>query len=81
MELTSTEDPFPPEYYVGFLSQHWVQAALGVPLNYTESVTSVFEAFQITGDYPRGGFLEDLAYILDQGIKVAMVYGDRDYVC
>jgi hypothetical protein len=64
----------------GFLSKNWVQSALGVPLNYTESVNSVFDAFNDIGDYARGGFLEDLAYILDQGIKVAMVYGDRDYV-
>lgn len=58
-----------------------MQAALGVPLNYTESVSSVFEAFTQTGDYVRGGYLEDLAYILEQGIKVALVYGDRDFAC
>jgi hypothetical protein len=75
------KDPFPPGYYIGFLSQNWVQSALGVPLNYTESVSSVFEAFTKTGDYIRSGYLEDLAYILDQGIKVALVYGDRDYAC
>jgi carboxypeptidase C (cathepsin A) len=27
------------------------------------------------------GYLEDIAYILDSGIKVALVYGDRDYAC
>jgi hypothetical protein len=64
----------------GFLNQRWVQSALGVPLNFSDGVESVFEAFHGIGDYARGGFLEDLAYILDQGIKVAMVYGDRDYV-
>lgn len=72
---------FPPEFYVGFLAKHWVQAALGVPLNFTDSVNSVFTAFHTIGDYARGGFLEDLSYILDQGIKVALVYGDRDYAC
>jgi hypothetical protein len=73
--------PFPPNYMIGYLGQQWVQKALGVPLNYTESVNSVFEAFNEMGDYVRGGFLEDIAYILDSGIKVAMVYGDRDYIC
>ena len=29
----------------------------------------------------RGGMLEDLAFILSHGIKVAMVYGDRDIAC
>ncbi len=27
------------------------------------------------------GYLEDIAYILDSGIKVALAYGDRDYAC
>lgn len=74
-------DPFPPNYFIGFLNQHWVQGALGVPVNYTISVNSVYYAFQSTGDYARGGYLEDMAYILDNGVKIAMVYGDRDYAC
>ncbi|KAJ5933777.1 Carboxypeptidase S1 [Penicillium verhagenii] len=77
-------DPFPPQYYFGFLSQHWVQKALGVPINYTESIDSVYEGFDATGDYPRDdvhGYLNDLAYVLDSGIKVSLIYGDRDYAC
>ncbi|KAL4919475.1 Alpha/Beta hydrolase protein [Aspergillus aurantiobrunneus] len=77
-------DPFPPPYYLGYLSQHWVQDALGVPINFTESIDSVYTGFSGTGDYPRSdvhGYLEDLAYVLDSGIKVALVYGDRDYAC
>ncbi|KAJ5177009.1 Carboxypeptidase S1 [Penicillium canariense] len=77
-------DPFPPNYFLGFLNQHWVQDALGVPINFTESVDSVYEGFQSTGDYARAdvrGYLDDLAYVLDSGIKVALVYGDRDYAC
>lgn len=76
-----TADPFPYSYYMGFLNTQWVQRALGVPVNYTESVASVYDAFSVTGDYPRDGFLEDIAYVLDSGIKVALVYGDRDYAC
>ncbi|KAL4768318.1 Alpha/Beta hydrolase protein [Aspergillus nidulans var. acristatus] len=77
-------DPFPPPYYLGYLSQHWVQDALGVPINFTESIDSVYNAFGSIGDYARSdvrGYLEDLAYVLDSGIKVALVYGDRDYAC
>lgn len=78
-------DPFPPSYYLGFLAQHWVQAALGVPINYTQSTNGVYYAFQSTGDYARtdirGGQLTDLAYLLDNGVKVAFMYGDRDYAC
>ena len=74
-------DPFPPSFFIGFLNQAWVQKALGVPVNYTESSNAVGNGFTATGDYARGGFLEDLGYVLDNGIKVAMVYGDRDYAC
>jgi len=74
-------DPFPYPYYIGFLNQHWVQQALGVPVNYTQSIASVYEAFGDTGDFPRDGFLEDIGAVLDAGVKVALVYGDRDYAC
>lgn len=75
-------DPFPPNYYIGYLNQPHVQAALGVPINYTNpGGNSAYYAFQDTGDYPRGGYLQDLSYLIDNGIKVAMVYGDRDYAC
>ncbi|KAJ5908407.1 hypothetical protein N7495_001089 [Penicillium taxi] len=77
-------DPFPPPYFLGFLNKNWVQSALGVPINYTESIDSVYKAFTSTGDYPRSdvhGYLHDLGYVLDSGIKVALVYGDRDYAC
>ncbi|KAJ5795055.1 Peptidase S10 serine carboxypeptidase [Penicillium paradoxum] len=77
-------DPFPPSYFLGWLNQHWVQRALGVPINFTESSNGAYNAFKSTGDYPRSdvrGYIEDLAYVLDSGIKVALVYGDRDYAC
>lgn len=74
-------NPFPPSYYVGLLSQPWVQEALGVPLNFSDSTTSIWEAFNEVGDYARGGYLEDLASLLDSGVKVALVYGDRDFAC
>jgi carboxypeptidase D len=74
-------DPFPPNYFIGYLNQHWVQAALGVPVNFTVSAYSVFTAFDSTGDYARGGYLEDIGYLLDNGVKVALMYGDRDYIC
>jgi carboxypeptidase C (cathepsin A) len=75
-------DPFPPNYYVGYLNQPYVQEALGIPVNFTGvGGDGPYYAFQATGDYPRSGLLEDLSYLIDSGIKVAMVYGDRDYAC
>ena len=38
-------DPFPPEYYVGYLAKADVQQAIGVPINFTESIGSVNSAF------------------------------------
>ncbi|KAI9793675.1 MAG: hypothetical protein M1816_007570 [Peltula sp. TS41687] len=74
-------DPFPPPFFIGFLNQRWVQAALGVPVNYTISSNAVYDAFSATGDYIKGGLLKDLGDILDKGIKVALMYGDSDYAC
>ena len=78
-------DPFPPPYYIGYLARPDVQQALGARINYTESNNAVGGAFYYTSDYERedirGGYLQDLAYLLDNGVKVAMMYGDRDYAC
>ena len=58
---------------------------MGVAINFTESTDGVYEAFTATGDYARkdirGGSLQDLAYLLDNGVKVALLAGDRDYAC
>ena len=73
-----------------YLNQPWVQSALGVPLNYT-SISNVILAdysLDFTNSNPRLGTgdgsrrsITELEYALAQDIKVAMVYGDRDYRC
>ena len=65
----------------GYLNQQWVQQALGVPVNHSSSSTAVSNDFHSTGDYARGNSLESLAYLLDSGVKVAGMYGDRDWAC
>ncbi|KAF1957321.1 alpha/beta-hydrolase [Byssothecium circinans] len=72
---------FPPPWYLGFLNQPHVQQSLGVPLNWSQSNSAVATAFRGIGDYPRPGWKEDLAYLLEEGIKVTLLYGDRDYAC
>lgn len=74
-------DPFPWNYHLGWLNEHWVQKALGVPVNFTWVSYAVSSGFNAHGDMPRGGYLEDLADLLDHGVKVALVYGDRDFAC
>lgn len=73
--------PTPPSFYEGWLNQEWVQKEMGVPLNWTQSSGTVSTAFRSIGDYPRDGWLQDLEYLLENEIKVALVYGDRDYAC
>ncbi|KAG8531005.1 uncharacterized protein KY384_004362 [Bacidia gigantensis] len=74
-------DPFPPSTYLEYLNDADVQAAVGVPLNYTQNSDAVAQAFQATGDVERGETIQQLANLLSRGVKVALVYGDRDYLC
>ncbi|ROW02796.1 hypothetical protein VSDG_01803 [Cytospora chrysosperma] len=74
-------DPFPPNHHLGWLGQQWVQRALGVPVNFTWLSMPVASAFTRHGDMPRGGYLEGLGRLLDGGVAVHLVYGDRDYAC
>lgn len=74
-------DSFPTNYHIGWLNQHWVQKALGVPLNFTWVSPAVSGSFDFHGDMSRGGYLEALADLLDNGVKVHLVYGDRDFAC
>ncbi|KAK0777444.1 hypothetical protein LTR59_013859 [Friedmanniomyces endolithicus] len=75
-------DPFPPYYLAAYLNQDWVQKELGVPVNYTEDSNLVANIFlALTGDPSVVRGLEKLEYLLSSGVKVALVYGDRDYRC
>ncbi|KAK4250005.1 Alpha/Beta hydrolase protein [Corynascus novoguineensis] len=73
-------DPFPPPHLHGYLARREVQAALGVPVNYTAFSPVVNAAFVAAFDPLRGGQLDELATLLDgsEGVKVHLVYGDRD---
>ncbi|KAH6670958.1 carboxypeptidase S1 [Plectosphaerella plurivora] len=77
LEPTMFPDPFVP----GYLNQRSVQEALGVPLNFTGSSNAIATAYRNIGDYNRPGWLEDMGYLLDQGKKVTLMYGDRDFAC
>lgn len=64
-----------------FYNQRWVQEALGVPVNFTLSAESVvMNMLYGTGDLVMPTY-ETLEYILDAGVGVAFVYGDRDFDC
>ena len=76
------KDPTPPEYMVDFLNLASTQEALGVDTNYTEySNTEIYYAFAQTGDFVYPNFKDDLEAILNASVRVAMIYGDADYIC
>lgn len=74
------KDPFPPPHMYGWLTQESVLAALGSPVNFTQHSEAVSTNFDHSGDQIIG-FVDAIGYVLDHGIKVAMVYGDRDWAC
>ena len=37
--------------------------------------------FNVSGDFVKGHNLDFLGQLLDDGVKVALVYGDKDYQC
>ncbi|KAH8881533.1 alpha/beta-hydrolase [Thozetella sp. PMI_491] len=73
-------DSLPPPYGKGFLQQQWVRDALGAAVNFSDTGNIAQQNFAITGDYVRG-YLPELGALLDAGVKVALIYGDRDYQC
>lgn len=75
------DDPTPPAYFVDFLNMASTQDALGVNLNYTESNDEIYFAFQQTGDFVYPNFIQDIEMLLDNGVRVALFYGDADYIC
>ncbi|KAJ3533829.1 hypothetical protein NM208_g7804 [Fusarium decemcellulare] len=69
------------EWNVGYYNQDWVQRDLGVRVNWTvEDYTYQQSMFVGTADAMISD-LTPLEHVLQRGINVAFVYGDRDYQC
>ncbi|KAI1344910.1 peptidase [Xylariaceae sp. FL0016] len=72
----------PPGHWVDYLNSAEVQNAIGVDINYTStSSQQVWLGFDYTGDFVYPDLLEDLENILNSGVRVALIYGDADYIC
>ncbi|KAH7071608.1 Alpha/Beta hydrolase protein [Paraphoma chrysanthemicola] len=72
---------FPHDYMIGYMNQAWVQKELGVPLNFTISSNAVVNTFfGVTGD-PFKVTIDTINHVAESGIKVALIFGDRDYRC
>ncbi|CAK4034662.1 related to carboxypeptidase C (cathepsin A) [Lecanosticta acicola] len=76
-----TKDPTAPSYYEAYLNQAHIQQALGVSVNYTGINYDVWYGFQSRGDWVYPNFLLDLQEIIASGVRVALIYGDADYIC
>jgi carboxypeptidase C (cathepsin A) len=72
---------FPPKWAAGYLNDAETQQALGVPLNWTGTAVPVAVGFDRSGDFILGNGLGKLGLLLDRGVKVALLYGDRDFQC
>jgi carboxypeptidase C (cathepsin A) len=76
------DDPTPPDYFQDFLNLASTQEALGVNINYTTTnARNVSAGFASTGDFVWPNFIKDLEEILGYGVRVALLYGDADYIC
>jgi hypothetical protein len=73
--------PFPSFSYLEYLNNVQVQQSIGSMVNYTDSSNAVFDAFIRTGDVIRDDALPDLSYLVTNGVRVTLMYGDADYIC
>jgi carboxypeptidase C (cathepsin A) len=81
-DIRHTEpDPTPEEYYIDMLNTAAVQQAIGVDTNYTSANDNTYYSFQATGDFVYPNFIEDIEELLNNSVRVTMVYGDADYIC
>ncbi|KAJ5603616.1 hypothetical protein N7537_006572 [Penicillium hordei] len=74
-------DPFPSNLYLEYLNSAAVQSSIKTPVNFSTSNQDVSYAFTMTGDRARGGQIAQLASLLAKGVRVALIYGDSDYLC
>ncbi|PHH88993.1 hypothetical protein CDD83_6784 [Cordyceps sp. RAO-2017] len=74
-------NPQPPYYFADYLNQARVQKAVGSPVNFTMTNTIVGLNFAMTGDVARGGNIARLAALVRRGVRVGLMYGDRDHIC
>ncbi|KAH8666418.1 Alpha/Beta hydrolase protein [Xylariales sp. PMI_506] len=72
---------FPSPRYISYVNSAPFQEAIGTVLNYTETNLAVNSAFAGTGDIEREDLVPKLAALLDAGVRVGFMYGDRDYIC
>ncbi|OTB00955.1 hypothetical protein M426DRAFT_323843 [Hypoxylon sp. CI-4A] len=72
----------PPGYWTEYLNTAAVQNAIGVDVNYTStSSEQVYIGFDYTGDFVYPNLFTDLEDLLAKNVRIALIYGDADYIC
>lgn len=70
----------PSDAFAAYLNQASIMDAIGVDVNYTKSNSEVRTAFELSGDLVFPDFLADIENLLSLPVRVALVYGDADYI-
>lgn len=74
-------NPFPPAWYHEYVTSTDFIANIGAATNFSQSSMTVYSEFRQTGDWELTETIPKLAKLLDKGIRVSLLYGDRDFIC
>jgi carboxypeptidase C (cathepsin A) len=75
-------DPHPPQTYAEYLNTPALRDAIGgAPTNFSAANRAVTLAFARAADSYRRPLLPVLADLVRAGTRVALLHGDRDYIC
>ncbi|KAG9238770.1 carboxypeptidase 2 [Amylocarpus encephaloides] len=76
------QDHYAGHHWIDYLNLASTQNAIGVDLNYTHPIArAVSRAFGNTGELSFPNFRQTLEKLLTENVRVAMVFGDADYLC
>ncbi|EXJ73921.1 carboxypeptidase D [Cladophialophora psammophila CBS 110553] len=70
---TFDPDPFPPNFYIGYLNQPHIQSALGVPLNFTPSNAVVGDAPGLPAYQPETAYRIFRRAVFDRDISTGKI--------
>ncbi|KAK4219979.1 putative carboxypeptidase [Rhypophila decipiens] len=72
---------FPSSLYAEYLNTRKVQVGIGSIVNFTSTASFIPPLFIQTGDYQRGPIIPKLSGLLLNGVRIGLIYGDRDFIC
>ncbi|KKA26396.1 hypothetical protein TD95_001405 [Thielaviopsis punctulata] len=67
--------------FMQYLNLPHVQQALGVSVNWTDQNQYVLSNYLYSGDWAFGPIAPLVADLLNRGVRVGFLYGDRDFTC